>query len=826
MASSQVEFSSSSSPFRCVHRRDRNRRDANVAATHAARFRSNLKSLVMDRLNDCISITPNQNHNPAPSRCAAKQLQRALSTIASQHTSAKAPQTPTPPAPPETDEGTSKLGASSLVQIWEKRLNVSSNVSLNANTNANSKQAVELENTTDTEQACSVGAAGDFEDESFDAGPVSEDGFADWHSSRTTSSSPPSSRQSHSSDAGESEKVRVVDIIRRLTLTAAKPTHPSCVEDNDHSNESSSRSALILRERVERKCLSRILRSPRIRGRQAFADLLLQIQRDRQKELDTLVERRAVSKFPQRGRIQSLLRLKILKRVMALEDEQQHPNLAIMPRENRRSSTIMHLREKFSGVGARSSLAEMLNANDDNKTQSDRDTHAVDTSDNHNDNQQVVANAIDSSIDTVRVNPIHAVGTNDNDNDNQQIVANAITDSSIDTVRDNPTPAVDTNDNDNQQVVANAIDSSIDTVHDNPIHGDDKEKIEEQGREQELDPPTSEATWQDTPDLNLDSPDSISGSEDREETYERTSYDWFTDISRPRSYWEGRRQTWYQQMLDSTSANDEIRQLIKRKTVSNCLSSGFRERMDKLMVSRLERRTRQQEEYDEVNEEDNVAEEELWCFSEGRTQPKSSDNEEEDERSLISGQSPEGGDYLDQSVSPLQLASPSMVSSLSYQDNEMGEDSNRGASSSSPQLFPPQFSSNNQRSSRVSTNHHPSIEMEVICDLRGHMEQLYREMSELRKSIKCCMDMQLMLHQSIKHEAVAGGGRKPSKERSSRKRKCCICYNMQIDSLLYRCGHMCCCMKCAKELQWRGGKCPVCGAPIEDVVRASFTAHS
>ena len=47
-------------------------------------------------------------------------------------------------------------------------------------------------------------------------------------------------------------------------------------------------------------------------------------------------------------------------------------------------------------------------------------------------------------------------------------------------------------------------------------------------------------------------------------------------------------------------------------------------------------------------------------------------------------------------------------------------------------------------------------EMEVICDLRGHMEQLYREMSELRKSIKCCMDMQLMLQQSIKHEAAAG----------------------------------------------------------------------
>lgn len=47
-------------------------------------------------------------------------------------------------------------------------------------------------------------------------------------------------------------------------------------------------------------------------------------------------------------------------------------------------------------------------------------------------------------------------------------------------------------------------------------------------------------------------------------------------------------------------------------------------------------------------------------------------------------------------------------------------------------------------------------EMELIYDLRGHMEQLYQEMSELRKSIKCCMDMQLMLQQSIKQEVVGG----------------------------------------------------------------------
>ncbi|XP_038877490.1 putative uncharacterized protein DDB_G0271606 [Benincasa hispida] len=833
MASSQVEISSSSSPFGCVLRDHNRRREPNVAATHVARFRDNLKTLVMDRLNDCITITPNknknknqnQNQNPnpvlpnfrvsktnhntttnaAPRRANDSQRQTSINDPQTQ-TQTQTTSTPTPETGTNKNQ-TSKLGASSLVQIWEKRLNVSSsNVGLNANANASNTAVCSAKQETETEQeqACSV-EVGDFEDERYDAGPGSEDGFADWHSSRTSSSSPPSSTQSQSSDAGERERVRVVDIIRRLTLTAAKPPHSSWVEDhNDHPNESSSSShpTLILRDQVEpARCLSHILCSPRIRGRQAFADLLLQIERDRQRELDILVERRAVSKFSQRGRIQSLLRLKILKRGMALEDEQKRPQFVITPRENHRSSTIMHLREKFSGVGengARSPIGEMLNNNDEDKNQSHTNAHT----------------------------PPHATNTNEKekDNDNEQVVG------------------IHSNSINNDQILEGFKEEQIEE-REREQEQEQKQEIEqeqepkqEQEQGEEVDPPSSEGTWQDRPNLNLDSQDSINGweaedqSEAAEESYGAdyvgTSYDWFSDISRPRSYWEDRRQSWYQQMLDSSSANDEIRQLIQRKTVSTFLSSDFRERMDKLMVTRLERQTQEEEEYDEVNEEDDDDRaEELWCFSEGRTQSKSSDNgeEEEDERSLISAQYHEASDYLDQSTSPLQLASPSILSSWSYQlDNEMGEDSNRGASTSSPQPFQPQFSSNNQQgSSLVSTTHHPSIEMELIYDLRGHMEQLYQEMSELRKSIKCCMDMQLMLQHSIKRHEVGGGRR--SKKEKSRKPKCCICYNMEIDSLLYRCGHMCSCMKCAKELQWRGGKCPVCRAPIEDVVQASFT---
>ncbi|XP_017781062.1 PREDICTED: protein neuralized isoform X2 [Nicrophorus vespilloides] len=51
--------------------------------------------------------------------------------------------------------------------------------------------------------------------------------------------------------------------------------------------------------------------------------------------------------------------------------------------------------------------------------------------------------------------------------------------------------------------------------------------------------------------------------------------------------------------------------------------------------------------------------------------------------------------------------------------------------------------------------------------------------------------------------------------------ECTICYEKQIDAVLYMCGHMCMCYECAFQ-QWRGkggGHCPLCRAVIRDVIR-------
>ena len=49
---------------------------------------------------------------------------------------------------------------------------------------------------------------------------------------------------------------------------------------------------------------------------------------------------------------------------------------------------------------------------------------------------------------------------------------------------------------------------------------------------------------------------------------------------------------------------------------------------------------------------------------------------------------------------------------------------------------------------------------------------------------------------------------------------CCICFDGPCDSVFYRCGHVCSCISCAKQLV----VCPICRIPIVDVIKLFFVA--
>eukprot|EP00800_Vazella_pourtalesii_P023063 TRINITY_DN9206_c0_g1_i1.p1 TRINITY_DN9206_c0_g1~~TRINITY_DN9206_c0_g1_i1.p1 ORF type:complete len:427 (-),score=80.84 TRINITY_DN9206_c0_g1_i1:160-1440(-) len=48
---------------------------------------------------------------------------------------------------------------------------------------------------------------------------------------------------------------------------------------------------------------------------------------------------------------------------------------------------------------------------------------------------------------------------------------------------------------------------------------------------------------------------------------------------------------------------------------------------------------------------------------------------------------------------------------------------------------------------------------------------------------------------------------------------CVVCTQNKIDSMVYRCGHMCVCQPCGYELIAGNHKCPMCRSPITDIVR-------
>lgn len=115
-------------------------------------------------------------------------------------------------------------------------------------------------------------------------------------------------------------------------------------------------------------------------------------------------------------------------------------------------------------------------------------------------------------------------------------------------------------------------------------------------------------------------------------------------------------------------------------------------------------------------------------------------------------------------------------------------------------LAPPLASSVGQRAcSREHVHSHGHPEAEGRCGHAAHEEPISHAISH---AISSAVDSS-----------------PPSTSRPSTSRVCVICCEHEADAVLYRCGHRCACLRCAHYLRFERQPCPLCRAPIDDVIR-------
>ncbi|XP_024969130.1 uncharacterized protein LOC112508663 isoform X2 [Cynara cardunculus var. scolymus] len=488
----------------------------------------------------------------------------------------------------------------------------------------------------------------------------------------------------------------------------------------------------------------------RLRGRQALLDLLMRVERERQRELEGLTEYRAVSDFAHRNRIQSLLRGRFLRNERPVEEERPSSVAASELVQLRQRHTVSGLREGF-------------------RSRSENIVHGQETEHENQEQSQLWVEDID----------VHQVSDHTGSLESVAAVQSTNQEADIDEGEEWQDQVVEVERGEWQQESYNEFNEWRDGTS------------EDVGR-----------NWQENSGTDWPQETSATGGEGAH--MHGTNEVWHEDVSREavENWSEGpsdpprmlhsvpvRRVNRFHPPDDDNVYSMELRELLSRRSVSNLLRSGFRESLDQLIQSYVNRQGRAPID---------------WDLHRNLPTPASLEGDQEQHRDEQTENQRDA------------IGRPSLVLP-------------------SPPVPPPQPMWHHLPYSSWSRHsmHRSELEWEMINDLRADMARLQQGMTHMQRMLEACMDMQLELQRSVRQEVSAalnrsGGEQGIAAETSEdgskwgqvRKGTCCVCCDSQIDSLLYRCGHMCTCSKCANELVRGGGKCPLCRAPIVEVIRA------
>ena len=138
---------------------------------------------------------------------------------------------------------------------------------------------------------------------------------------------------------------------------------------------------------------------------------------------------------------------------------------------------------------------------------------------------------------------------------------------------------------------------------------------------------------------------------------------------------------------------------------------------------------------------------------------------------------------------------------------------------------------------------------QVMRDLTRQVEEMRLQMTEMQRMMRVSFEVQQYIQRSIRQEVsaamqgwfspsctghialtgavsapqspnvTASGDPAPGTVVPESFGVCVVCTQNKIDSVVYRCGHMCVCQPCGYELIGGNHKCPMCRTPITDIVR-------